>query len=91
MQNEPTACCSVGIGGPYSIAVHGLEPGCHVPWHITWLPNGYAPTPDDYVVCLVAQPPGEDWSRYSLSRGERPPLIEAVCAAIEKHMGVKNG
>jgi hypothetical protein len=80
------ACCSVGLGGPYEIATSGLEPGCRHPWHISWLPKGYAPTPDDFIVCLIAEPPGEDWSEYGLSRGLRPPLVEAVCAAIEAAM-----
>ncbi len=80
------ACCTVGFGGDYRIAAHGLEPGCHHPWHITWLPKGYGPTREDYVICLVAQPPNEDWEQYGLSKGKRPPLIEAICAAIETHM-----
>lgn len=81
-----SACCAVGYGGGYRIQPSGLDPGCKDPWHISWLPHGYAPTKDDFVICLVAQPPGEDWSESSLGRGERPPLIEKVCATIEQHM-----
>lgn len=79
------ACCSVGYGGPYEIAKYGLEPGCKHPYHISWLPNGYAPTHDDYIICLVACPPKENWDHFGLAKGERPPLIEAICSAIEKH------
>lgn len=75
--------CSVGFGGNYSVPPDGLMPGCRHPWHITWLPHGYAPTADDFVVCVVAEPPGADWSEYGLSAGIRPPLIEAICSAIE--------
>jgi hypothetical protein len=85
--SEP--CCSVGTGGAYRIAAHGLEPGCDSPWHISWLPKGYAPTHDDYVICLVARPPDEDWSECGLSEGNRPPLVQAICNAIEAHMRAK--
>ncbi len=86
--DQKDGCCAVGIGGPYEIANCGLEPGCKYPWHIIWLPNGYGITPDDYCICLVAKPPGEDWSQFSLEKGRRPPLIEAICEAVEKQMKV---
>lgn len=78
--------CTVGRGGPYQIAKSGLEPGCEYPWHILWLPKGYAPTHNDYCICLIAKPPDEDWSEFGVKRGKRPPLIDAICEAIEKHM-----
>lgn len=79
-------CCSVGYGGDYEICAHGLESGCKRPWHISWLPKGYGPTRDDFIICLVAVPPGDDWSRYGLAKGKRPPIIEAICVAIEDQM-----
>ena len=86
------ARCAVGCGGPYAIAKSGLEPGCRHPWHISWLPKGFAPTREDFIICLVAEPPGEDWSDYGLARGERPPLVEAICSAIEAlQSGEKGG
>lgn len=87
MAREP--CCSVGVGGDYKIAAMGLDSGCSSPWHISWLPKGYAPTHDDFVICLVAEPPGEDWSEYGLKEGTRPPLVQAVVDAIESHMAAK--
>lgn len=81
MMREP--CCAVGTGGPFVIPPSGLEPGCRHPWHISWLPKGFATTPEDYIIAVIAEPAGEDWSIYGFGRGERPPLIEAICAAIE--------
>lgn len=83
--------CAVGYGGPYEIAINGLEPGCKRPWHISWLPKGYAPTRDDFVICLVAEPPGGNWDQYGLARGERPPMIEAICTVIEEQMATFSG
>ncbi len=82
------AHCAVGRGG-FEIPKSGLQPGCEYPWHIAWLPKGYGPTHGDYIICLVAKPPDEDWSNFRLRRGKRPPLIEAICEAIEKHMEAK--
>jgi hypothetical protein len=81
-----TACCSVGLGGPYEIPESGDDHGCKYPWHICWLPKGYAVTPNDYVICLVAEPPDEDWEKFGLGKGSRPPLIEAICKTIENYM-----
>ncbi len=81
--------CAVGTGGPFEIASSGLEPGCRRPWHIVWLPKGYAPTRDDYCICLVAKPPDEDWSESGVGEGNLPPLIEAICKAIDDHMASK--
>ncbi len=92
LSDEPTARngrCAVGTGGTFEIAKSGLEPGCSDPWHIVWLPNGYAPTRDDYCICLVAKPPDEDWSELGFQKGTRPSLIEAICKAIDDHMASK--
>jgi hypothetical protein len=88
--SDQTGCCSVGFGGPYQIAWSGLDPGCNHPWHISWLPHGYGPTKDDYVICLIAPPPTEDWSKFGLGSGERPPLIDAIIKAIEGYLDEKS-
>jgi hypothetical protein len=70
----------VGYGGPYAVPDDGgFDPGSREVYHITWLPKGFAPTADMRVLCVVAEPPGEDWSAYGFGRGERPPMIEAIC------------
>ncbi len=75
-------CASPGCGGDYRIPASGLDPGYRWPWHISWLPKGYAVTEDDRVVCVVAPPHDEDWSDIE----GRPPLVEAICEAIERYM-----
>jgi hypothetical protein len=66
-------CCSVGYGGENP----------DLTWHIHWLPKGYAITAADRFVCAFAEPEDGSWEGYGLAAGKRPPLIEAVCAAIE--------
>lgn len=66
-------CCSVGYGGDYP----------NLRWRVAWLPKGYAITAEDRFVCGFADPGDGSWDEYGLSAGKRPPLIEAVCAAIE--------
>lgn len=69
-------CVAVGYGGEVGAA----------PWHVMWLPKGYAVTAGDRMVCYFAEPQNS-WSKsYGLKEGHRPPLIEAVCKAIEQFM-----
>lgn len=69
-------CCSVGLSGE-SRFPRGVT------WYVTWLPKGYAPTFEDRMVCAFPAPLDGSWDDCSLSKGKRPPIIEAVCAAIE--------
>lgn len=69
-----SACCAVS----FSSADHFPKGAA---WFVTWLPRGYAPTPDDRLIC--AFPDQEEWGdNYTLRAGNRPPMIEAVCTAI---------
>lgn len=70
-------CCTVS----YSGADHFPK---GITWYITWLPKGYAPTKEDELVCAV--PDKGNWDSFGLREGEHPPLIQAICAAVEKFM-----
>ena len=72
MAREP--CCTIS----YSGSVHFPKGGT---WYIWWLPKGYAPTDEDVMICALPEQNG--WEAYGLSRGERPPLVQAVVDVIE--------
>ncbi len=68
LSREPK--CSVGYGGD---PITG--------WRLTWLPKGYGPTPEDRLVCVVADPVGEEWhDGYTFN--DPHPLIAVIRDAI---------
>ena len=54
-------------------------------WLLTWLPSGYGPTKKDKLLFSYFDTDGK-FDNFSVRDGQRPPIIDAVCAAIEKHI-----
>jgi len=77
--NERRPRVSIGAGGDYQID------GRHA-WHLMWLPKGYGPSLDDFVVCTVACPPHEKEQKWwrMMQIGQRPALLQAIAEAIEQ-------
>ena len=77
MSREP--CCTVWFSG-----------SDHFPkgptYYITWLPKGYGPDPDERLICAFPSPVFAGEGEEGLSKGRRPPIIEAIADAIEKFM-----
>lgn len=73
-------CVSIGAGGPYEIE------GRHA-WHFTYLPKGYGPSLDQFVVCTVACPPHENEGKWWRTRyvGQNPELLAVIQDAIEAY------
>lgn len=79
MMREP--CCTVGC------AI--CEKNGHIPggplWIIEWLPKGYGPSLEDRLICTFFDTEHcWDWDEFGPK--SPPPLIKAVCRAIEKHL-----
>lgn len=73
-------CVSIGLTGTPG-------DGGHKPsliYTFDWLPKGYGPSLEDRQVCVLFDP--DNTLKSKLGRGERHPLIEAIAAAIEKHL-----
>ena len=72
-------CCTVG----YSIC----EKNGHIPggplWTVEWLPKGYAVSLEDRLICTFFDT-GCLWDEFGPKNP--PPLIKAVCRAIENHL-----
>ena len=77
--SEREPCVSVGYTGR---EVHHKNREC---WEIYWLPKGYGPTHEDRQVCTVYFESSDD-ERHGLAKGKRPPIVEAVCDAVEEFM-----
>lgn len=76
-------CCTVGLT---SYEKQGHIPGGLI-WTVTWLPKGFGPSMQDRLICTFFDTEGR-WptERFGLQMETRPPLIRAVCDAIEKHL-----
>lgn len=73
-------CCTVGYTG--------CEKNGHIPggplWTVEWLPKGYAVTLEDRLICTFFDT-DHLWDG-KFGPKSPPPLIKAVCKAIEDHL-----
>ncbi len=79
MARDP--CVSIGWGGPDRID-NDLDTA-----HFTWLPKGYGPSADMFVICLVRIPPDEVHNGgKTFAESSKHPLLLAVKDTIENYM-----